>query len=52
MKILTIPLLAHDTSICVLDNGKISEQGSFASLKNEPGFFSETYKKQTSILGE
>ncbi len=38
--------------IFVLDNGKISQQGSFESLKNEPGFFSETYKKQTSILGE
>ncbi|MAI28807.1 MAG: hypothetical protein CMP38_01225 [Rickettsiales bacterium] len=38
--------------IFVLDNGKISQQGSFESLKNESGFFSETYKKQTSILGE
>jgi len=38
--------------IFVLDNGKISQQGSFENLKNEPGFFSETYKKQTSILGE
>jgi ABC-type bacteriocin/lantibiotic exporter with double-glycine peptidase domain len=38
--------------IFVLDNGKISQQGSFESLKNEPGFFSETYKKQSSILGE
>ena len=37
--------------IFVLDNGKISQQGSFESLKNEPGFFSETYNKQTSILG-
>ena len=24
MKILTIPLLAHDTSICILENGKIT----------------------------
>jgi len=38
--------------IFVLDNGKISQQGSFENLKNEPGFFSETYKKQSSILGE
>ena len=38
--------------IFVLDNGKISQQGSIESLKNEPGFFSETYKKQSSILGE
>ena len=38
--------------IFVLDNGKISQQGSFENLKNESGFFSETYKKQTSILGE
>jgi len=38
--------------IFVLDNGKISQQGSFESLKNEPGFFSETYRKQSSILGE
>ena len=38
--------------IFVLDNGKISQQGSFESLKIEPGFFSETYKKQSSILGE
>ena len=27
--------------IFVLDNGKISQQGSFENLKNEPGFFSE-----------
>ena len=38
--------------IFVLDNGKISQQGSFESLKNEAGFFSETYRKQSSILGE
>ncbi len=38
--------------IFVLNNGKISQQGSFENLKNEPGFFGETYKKQTSILGE
>ena len=38
--------------IFVLDNGKISQQGSFENLKNEPGFFGETYNKQTSILGE
>ena len=38
--------------IFVLDNGKISQEGTFENLKNEPGFFSETYKKQTSILGE
>ena len=24
MKILTIPLLAHDASICILENGKIT----------------------------
>ncbi len=38
--------------IFVLNNGRISQQGSFENLKNETGFFSETYKKQTSILGE
>ena len=38
--------------IFVLDNGKISQEGTFENLKNEPGFFSQTYKKQTSILGE
>ena len=38
--------------IFVLDNGKISQEGTFENLKNEPGFFSETHKKQTSILGE
>ncbi len=38
--------------VFVLDDGKISQQGSFENLKNEPGFFGETYKKQTSILGE
>ncbi len=37
--------------IFVLENGKIKQEGSFESLKNETGFFSETYKKQTSILG-
>ena len=37
--------------IFVLDDGKIKQEGSFESLKEVPGFFSETFYKQTSILG-
>ena len=37
--------------IFVLDDGKIKQEGSFESLKQLPGFFSETFYKQTSILG-
>ena len=37
--------------IFVLENGKISQQGSFEDLKTLPGFFGETYTKQMSILG-
>ena len=37
--------------IFVLNNGKISQQGSFENLKLEPGFFKDTFEKQTSILG-
>ncbi len=37
--------------IFVLDNGKISQQGSFEELTNSPGYFSDTYHKQMSMLG-
>ena len=37
--------------IFVLEDGKISQEGSFENLKNLPGFFGETYSKQMSILG-
>ena len=37
--------------IFVLYDGKIKQEGSFESLKQLPGFFSETFYKQTSILG-
>ena len=37
--------------IFVLDDGKISQEGSFENLKLQPGFFAETFQKQTSILG-
>ena len=37
--------------IFVLDDGKIKQEGSFESLKEVPYFFSETFYKQTSILG-
>ena len=37
--------------IFVLDDGKISQEGSFENLKLKPGFFAETFHKQTSILG-
>ena len=37
--------------IFVLEEGKISQQGSFEDLKNISGFFSQTYNKQMSILG-
>ena len=41
MKILTIPLLAHDTSICVLDNGKITSyqmEERFSRKKHDLNF--------------
>ncbi len=37
--------------IFVLEDGKISQQGSFEDLKTLPGFFGETHAKQMSILG-
>jgi len=37
--------------IFVLDNGMITQQGSFEDLKNTKGFFGETFNKQISILG-
>ena len=37
--------------IFVLDEGKITQQGSFEEIKNVPGYFGETYEKQMSILG-
>ncbi len=37
--------------IFVLDGGKISQEGSFESLKQTPGFFSETFNKQMTVLG-
>ena len=37
--------------IFVLDNGVITQQGSFEELKNIRGFFGETYNKQISVLG-
>ena len=37
--------------IFVLDQGKIKQEGSFENLKEMPGFFSDTFYKQTSILG-
>ena len=37
--------------IFVLDNGIITQQGSFEELKNIRGFFGETYNKQISVLG-
>ena len=37
--------------VFVLNDGKITQQGSFEKLRQEPGFFKETFEKQTSILG-
>ncbi len=37
--------------IFVLDNGIITQEGSFEELKNTEGFFGETFNKQISILG-
>jgi len=37
--------------IFVLDNGVITQQGSFEELKNIKGFFGETFNKQISVLG-
>ena len=37
--------------IFVLDKGTITQEGSFENLKQIPGFFSNTFLKQTSILG-
>ena len=37
--------------IFVLDKGTITQEGSFENLKQTPGFFSNTFLKQTSILG-
>ena len=37
--------------IFVLDNGVITQEGSFEELKNIRGFFGETYNKQISVLG-
>ena len=37
--------------IFVLENGLISQQGSFDDLTKNNGFFKDTYKKQIGILG-
>ena len=37
--------------VFVLDKGTIKQEGSFDNLKDIPGFFSDTFYKQTSILG-
>ncbi|MAJ67802.1 MAG: hypothetical protein CMM89_06510 [Rickettsiales bacterium] len=37
--------------IFVLDNGVITQQGSFEELKSLKGFFGETFNKQISVLG-
>ena len=37
--------------IFVLDNGVITQEGSFEELKNIRGFFGETFNKQISVLG-
>ena len=37
--------------IFVLDNGVITQEGSFEELKNNRGFFGETFNKQISVLG-
>ena len=37
--------------IFVLSEGTIKQEGSFESLKETQGFFSDTFYKQTSILG-
>jgi ATP-binding cassette subfamily B protein len=37
--------------IFVLDNGVITQQGSFEELKSVKGFFGETFNKQISVLG-
>ncbi len=37
--------------IFVLEEGKISQEGSFEQLKQLSGFFSETYSKQSTVLG-
>ena len=37
--------------IFVLDEGKITQQGSFEELKNAVGYFSNTYNKQMEMLG-
>ena len=37
--------------IFVLENGSITQEGTFENLIKTPGFFGETYSKQMSILG-
>lgn len=37
--------------IFVVDEGKVSQQGSFEELKSIPGYFSNTYIKQMNMLG-
>ncbi len=37
--------------IFVLADGKITQQGSFEQLRQIPGFFSESFSNQSSILG-
>ncbi len=37
--------------IFVVDEGKISQQGSFDELKSIPGYFSNAYNKQMNMLG-
>tara|TARA_B100000886_G_scaffold310663_1_gene245541 strand:+ start:306 stop:2465 length:2160 start_codon:yes stop_codon:yes gene_type:complete len=37
--------------IFVLENGKISQEGTFENLVKSPGFFEETYSKQMTLVG-
>jgi len=46
-----VPHLRLCNKIFVLDNGKITQEGSFEELKQSPGYFGETYNKQISTLG-
>ena len=48
---LDISSLRNCNKIFVLDNGVITQQGSFEELKNIRGFFGETFNKQISVLG-
>ena len=37
--------------VFVIENGGVSQQGSFEELTKKDGFFKETYKKQIGMLG-